>query len=774
MRLASGIYAIFFLLALVLGGLLAAYVAQRQYQTEYDKLVDGALATVLSRPDLQLQIYRSDEAKLADVLTRIIEPEAVPFAAVYDSLSKLLARRATDGAVKDYFSTIGTVRASASVADTTLIAFDELGAETGTSFWSSLMGEVSLIHLTTPVLSTVNPTKQGLTASDFIQSLSAPELTGSRVVMGYVHVVIDRSQLMHSVVREINRVLLVYILLLGLCAAALFFVIRRVTAPLAKLTQVARQIDQGERKERVDIKGDGELQDLVRVLNSVIDGGNNYQQEVEVDRKLMGMKISEGASKLTQRDGELDKAAQEISAANDKLHRLAHYDSLTNLPNRTLFAEQLRLLLSMSERDGKPLALLFLNLKNFKRINDSLGRRAGDLLLMKVGKRLTSCLRASDMLGHYSGEGPRIDVSRLGGDEFSIVLNQIDRAEAASLVAQRVIESLTKPLTIEGQELVVTPCIGIVVAPQDGSEVEQLVRAATTAMHHAAEIPNGGFLFYKDTMDAGNLDHIKMAAELRKAIERNQLQLHYQPQVDTVDGAIVGAEALLRWEHPEFGQVPPFRFIPIAEEAGLIEEFGNWVLVEACRQVCEYQSQGLKLPRVAINVSGMQFGASFASRIEEVLRESDLPASMLELGLSADILMDDRLDTIKALEDLSVMGVYLSVDNFGASHVSLSYLTHYPLNELKIDRSFVTECDKRPANANMVKAIIALATSLNLHTVAEGVETEGEFRFLVESGARIMQGYLFSKPVPAQQLQQQLLVPWHYMAQIHRMALTQQ
>jgi EAL domain-containing protein (putative c-di-GMP-specific phosphodiesterase class I) len=275
-------------------------------------------------------------------------------------------------------------------------------------------------------------------------------------------------------------------------------------------------------------------------------------------------------------------------------------------------------------------------------------------------------------------------------------------------------------------------------------------------------------------MQATGLDHLKLESDLRKAIDRDELLLHYQPQVDTTNGSIVGAEALLRWEHPEYGLVPPFRFIPLAEEIGLIEELGDWVLVETCRQMKEFREQGLELPRVAINVSVFQFSSLFIERVKEVLAQADLPASMLELGLSEAVLMDNDKSTIEALQELRELGVYLSVDNFGTSYAPLDYLGRCPLDELKIDRSFVVDCDIKEENARLVKAIISLAKSLDLRMVAEGVETEGEYQFLINNGARVMQGYMFSKPVPAEELQRLLVVPWHFMTQIQRIALTRE
>jgi len=326
-------------------------------------------------------------------------------------------------------------------------------------------------------------------------------------------------------------------------------------------------------------------------------------------------------------------------------------------------------------------------------------------------------------------------------------------------------------MTIEGHELVVKPIIGIAVAPRNGMDAENLLRKATTAMHHARSISEGNFLFYKDDMEDTGQGDLKMESELRKAIERDELSLHYQPQVDTSNGSIICAEALLRWEHPEFGQVSPARFIPLAEKTELIQELGDWVLVEACRQMNVFKEQGLELPRIAVKISPRQIQPAFVTRLRDVLQSSNLSPSTLELGLSEAILMDHDSNVLNFLQELKEVGVYLSLENFGTGHAPIGYLSRHPLDEIKIDRSFVADCDKRKSAASLVKAIIAMANSLELRTVAEGVETEGEYRFLADNGVDTMRGYLFSKPVPAAELQQLLVVPWHYMAQLQRMAL---
>jgi diguanylate cyclase (GGDEF)-like protein len=448
---------------------------------------------------------------------------------------------------------------------------------------------------------------------------------------------------------------------------------------------------------------------------------------------------------------------------------MAYYDSLTSLPNRRLFSEQLDLLLRLAKRNGELLALLFLDLDNFKRINDSLGHSAGDQLLREVGARLSGCVRDSDVVAHYVESGPKIDVSRLGGDEFTVVLNQLDSPESALMVARRLLDALSEPMEIGGHELVVTPSIGIALAPDHASDVDGLLKAADTAMYHAKAAGKNKCIFYHSDMDAAGVERLQLEADLRKALERDEFILHYQPQVDTRSGSVVGAEALVRWKHPEKGMIPPFRFIPLMEEMGFIGALGEWVLREACRQMKAFEAQGLKLPKVAVNVSALQFNQSFIRTVKSVLEETGLAPSKLELELTEGVVMADASATLEALTELKNMGVSLSIDDFGTGYSSLSYLSRFPLDELKIDRSFVIEFDKSDNDASLVIAIIAMARSLNLRVVAEGVETQEQYDFLTSNGAHVIQGYLFSKPVPADELQP-LLAPWHFMEQVQSMA----
>lgn len=768
MQIAGKITAVFLAIAVVAGVLLADRSLSREYAAQQWSWAERIAAQVAATPSLQIGIYTSDLRALHLELEAFLGADSGTIAAVYTSSGGKLVQRDAAGLSTAALPAMAALRGDRPVSEVTVKAFDPALAEVPPHPRRSLLGNPASLHLTVPILSVVNPTQPGLTKTDFAAAIAEPATNTSRVVMGYLQLVQGEQALVVRALTSLRELLLWYVAIMLVGAVVLYMLLRRMTAPLARLRMAARKVVDGEAPQPLDFESSAEVADIVQGYNKLVDGVTSFQKEIEVDRKLHSLKVDESASKLSQRDEELSRATEEITEANQRLHRLAYYDSLTALPNKTLFAEQLRLLLPMSVRSGQPLALLFLSLNQFKRINNTLGRRAADLLLTEVAKRLTGCLRSSDMVGQYSGSGPRIDVSRLGGDEFSLVLNQLDGRESARVVAQRVVDALRVPIEIEGHELVVMPSIGIAVAPEDGTEVDDLMRAAASAMHHAREKPAGGFEMYKKDMDTGGLDQIKLEADLRKAVERDELRLHYQPEVDTADGSIIAAEALLRWEHPEFGLVPPFRFIGLAQEIGMMDQLGDWVLREACRQLSAFRAQNLELPRVAVNVSRLQFGERFTDTLKSVLQENDLPAASIELGLSEEILMDNDTITIRSLRELASMGVYLAIDNFGTTHAPLTYLSDYPFNELKIDRSFVSGCNARSSNANLVKAIIAMSNSLDLRAVAEGVETEEEFRFLSSMGVRAMQGYFFSKPVPADELQKLLSVPWCFMSQLQR------
>jgi len=445
--------------------------------------------------------------------------------------------------------------------------------------------------------------------------------------------------------------------------------------------------------------------------------------------------------------------AQDITERKEaelRMRQLAYYDSLTGLPNRQLFTEQLQLMLNMAEREEFNVAVLFIDLDNFKRINDSLGHTLGDSLLKEIGNRLVTCVRNSDLVSRYLKDNTEISVSRLGGDEFTVVLSHLDEAENAGVVAKRLIAALSRPIFLEGHEIVVTPSIGIAMAPLDGKDVESLLKQADSAMYCAKNSGKNNFQYYCSSMNAASIERLAWEAELRKALERGELELYYQPQIHLETGMPTSLEALIRWNHSERGLVGPQLFIPLAEEMGLIVPIGDWAIEQACLQLKNWQNQGLAVSKVAVNLSSVQFNQpGLLHTIERCLNESGLEPHCLELELTESILMKNAEATVDTLTQLKAMGCGLSVDDFGTGYSSLNYLNQFPLDILKIDKSFVIDVDNDTHNAGIVTAIVAMAKSLELNIVAEGVETEAQLEFLANIGVGIIQGFYFSRPLPA-------------------------
>jgi diguanylate cyclase (GGDEF)-like protein/PAS domain S-box-containing protein len=442
----------------------------------------------------------------------------------------------------------------------------------------------------------------------------------------------------------------------------------------------------------------------------------------------------------------------DISAQKEAEHRareLADFDPLTGLPNRRLLRDRCRQLLAAAERDGSEMALIFLDLDHFKRVNDSLGHSVGDELLCAVAQRLSSALRKVDTL------------ARLGGDEFIIALPGV-RAAGAAEVACRLIDVCAAPFELGGHELTISPSLGISLHPVDGADFEALLRNADAAMYKAKEAGRNAFRFYSSEMNVATLKHLLMESGLRRGLGACEFVLHYQPLVHET-GGIVGVEALIRWQNPELGLVPPDQFIHVAEDIGLINPIGDWVLREACRQVRAWQDDGLPPLFVAVNVSPIQFRqAGFVDTVARALSASGLEARYLELELTERTVMNDAEQNLGTLSALSGMGIELALDDFGTGYSSLAYLKRFPVGKLKIDRSFIRDLEVDPDDRAIASTIVSMGRSLRLKVLAEGVETTEQYEILRGMGCELVQGYLFSRPLPAEQfvafLEQQGLI----------------
>mgnify|MGYP003878472217 CR=1 FL=1 len=443
--------------------------------------------------------------------------------------------------------------------------------------------------------------------------------------------------------------------------------------------------------------------------------------------------------------------------AQEKMLHMAFHDSLTGLPNRHLLKDRLNQAIKAARHHNRLVAVLFLDIDNFKRINDTLGHDAGDMLLTDIAGRLQEFIRKSDTIArpvHAEGDST---IARLGGDEFTLLLSEIKTVQNAAQVAHRILDIFRHPFTIANQELFITTSIGISVFPHDGSEAESLLKNADIAMYHAKDLGRNNFQFYAKHMNDTACKRLEMESRLRRAIDNKEFHLYYQPQLDIRTGNVVGIEALVRWIDAQNNVVLPGTFIPIAEETGLIIPIGEWILANACRQNKAWQDAGFPPMYVSVNISSLQFKQpSFIRTVETILRETGLNPRHLELELTESILMEATETAIKSLRELKSLGVRLSIDDFGTGYSSLSYLKRFPIDTLKIDRSFVRDVTSDPEDKAIISAIIALARTLNLKVVAEGVETIQQLVCLHEQGSDGMQGYLFSPPLPEASLTQLL------------------
>ena len=448
-------------------------------------------------------------------------------------------------------------------------------------------------------------------------------------------------------------------------------------------------------------------------------------------------------------------AFNSLKRQEDRLRYLAYYDPLTSLPNRRSFNEQLGRLLKRSRRHSTTAALLFIDLDHFKRINDSIGHARGDSLLVEIAKRLTMELREEDAINYFSDANAEqatdkeggTEIARLGGDEFTVVLSDVSDVSDIEKVARRILNRLSEPIPLQSHNPVVTPSIGIALYPDDGKDADTLIRNADTAMYVAKAEGRACYRFYDEQMNSRAVEQLKLEEELREAMRNDELELRYQPQVNSRSGEVVSLEALVRWKHPTRGMVSPQEFIPVAESTGQIIELGEWVMNEVSRH-CQYWGElGLDAFRICVNISPLQFNQrNLAEWVHEFLETSRLSPDRLELELTESAIMTDAETNIEKLRTLKALGLDLAVDDFGTGYSSLSYLKRFPIDTLKIDHSFVSDMDT-PDGAAIVDAIVALAQTLNLRVVAEGIETETQLAYLASKNCDLLQGFYFSRPI---------------------------
>lgn len=458
--------------------------------------------------------------------------------------------------------------------------------------------------------------------------------------------------------------------------------------------------------------------------------------------------VLQSINKISRADGSISNYVSiltditAIKKSQETLDFLAYHDPLTKLPNRLLFNERLAHAIQLAKRDKSQLAVIFLDLDRFKTVNDSLGHHIGDKLLIGTAQRLSSQLRASDT------------IARLGGDEFIILLEEVTDPQTVAILCRNLIAAFQDHFAIDQHILNITPSLGVSLFPGDGQDVDTLIKHADAAMYRAKEEGRNEFQFFTQELSNKAYERLTLEAALRLALQQNQLRLYYQPVVDMASGHVISAEALLRWEHPELGLVSPDKFIPLAEETGLIVPIGEWALNIACDQALRWVRSYSCFQSIAVNISGRQFqGGKLVQTIGQALERSGLDASHLELEITESFLMEKAEQAIKSLDALKALGLSISIDDFGTGYSSLSYLKRFPVDKLKIDQSFIRDITTDPDDAAIAKAVIALGRSMQLRIVAEGIETLEQQAFLIAQDCDLAQGYLYSRPLPADQFE---------------------
>ncbi len=506
-----------------------------------------------------------------------------------------------------------------------------------------------------------------------------------------------------------------------------------------EVCQRIRQMPQGESIPIMIVTGSDDRQSIDQGFEA---GATQYKTK-PVNWTLLGRDV--------QYMLRASSAFNALKRQEDRLRYLAYYDPLTSLPNRRSFNEQLNRIIKRCQRRKSNAALMFIDLDHFKRINDSIGHGRGDRLLVEIAKRLTLELREDDAINYFSDASAEdadagTEIARLGGDEFTVVLSDVE-LEHVEGVAKRILDSLSQPIALQSHNPVVTPSIGIAVFPNDGSDPDTLVRNADTAMYVAKAEGRSCYRFYNEEMNSRAVEQLKMEEELRHAMQRNELELRYQPQIEIETGNVVSMEALVRWKHPQRGMVSPGEFIPVAERTGQIIELGDWVMNEVARNCLYWETLGLPEFRICVNISPLQFNqGNLTQAMADFLGRSGLPAHRLELELTESAIMTDAETNIAKLNELKALGVELAVDDFGTGYSSLSYLKRFPIDTLKIDQSFVADLNS-PNGAAIVDAILALSKTMNLRSIAEGIEEEEQLRYLVEQRCDLLQGFYFARPL---------------------------
>lgn len=557
--------------------------------------------------------------------------------------------------------------------------------------------------------------------------------------IGYVYIRSDNKKLKEQTVWHIIFTLCAIFASLLVAYILTSYLQKYITSPILRLSSIARRITT-EKNYTLRVVGDSkdELGNLIIDFNAMLEEIQLRDTELKLNKEMLEERVSRRTDELKVSNKKLEEAMIQAKSVAKEMKHQAHHDILTGLPNRMLLNDRINNALAHANREDNVLAILFLDLDRFKIINDSLGHSIGDELLKIVSDRVSSCVRNEDT------------VARLGGDEFVVLLSRINGARDAGKIANTITNALQEPIVCQGHELSVTTSIGISIYPYDGLDADTLLKNADISMYRAKELGRNKHIYYTAEMNAESRKQLAIETNLRKAMERNELYVLYQPKVDITTNRIVGAEALLRWEHPIMGHISPEDFIPIAEDSGLIIPIGEWVLNKALKQQKEWHDDGYPDLKIAVNISATQLARpGLINAVENALNNSGINPERVDLEITENVVMQNIDHVITTLNEIKNFGINISMDDFGTGYSSLSYLRKLPIDTVKIDRSFVRNIPHDKEDVSIAQAIIAMSKSLGLQIIAEGVENIKQVNFFKQEGCTIVQGFLFSKPVSA-------------------------
>lgn len=730
------------LIAMVsLGLLMFSSLIIREFDIRRESLKHEVSAAVASSRTWPAMFYYNEREPMLEELASLLRRfEMLDYAITTDPAGELIEKKSTSGA-----PVISSRRGNQDELSV-IIAERKRGATRDDDKVGLLNSSDPLLVISVPVTTTVNPLTRELAPSAFAQANFLVQEKSSRFVIGYVEAGVTERDLWVSMTP--------FAIQWGLISSGLvliaFLIVRSsansIGKPLEQLGRIADQISHGEvpNQIRLNYGRNDEIADIAGVLNGVIMGVHKLKSQMDVDKSLLSLKVDAQQKKLSA-------AEEEVNQTRNRLKRVANIDPVTQLPNRRLILEQLDMLIRIASREQRHIGVLLIDIANLGKINDTLSHDVGDHVLREIANRLTETVRRSDVVSY--DDTPK-DVSRVSHDEFFVLLHGIKSVEDAEQAGRRILEVLTEPVTVGDQQILPMLFMGVAIAPDHGVTGENLLRAADIAANDSRLNNIRGPNLYDQSMDQKGSDRFQLEVDLGRADFDKELELHYQPQIDIESGEIIGAEALIRWNHPTRGLIPPFQFIPIAEETGMIVDMGDWILVQALRDFQMLKSDGHPVPKISVNVSALQLTTAFVDKVEAAVKSTGIDPKSLELELTESLLVEDLDKVLVLLNRLhNDIGVRLSVDDFGTGYSSLAYLAQFPLDELKVDRSFVIAMEKDENSAKVTGAIIAIGRELGLDIVAEGVDNPEQLRQLREFGAKVIQGFYFSKPLPLRELQ---------------------